>query len=119
MTSRRLPGRVGEYCRRPLQGVEVVAEPAVFAAQLNQFPPVRAVQSAADLGSRNGLADPDADRLLSCAGVLRRRASRSVVAPAQPDDLGLQLQDGPVPASAAVPHAGGPPTWRPSGIVAG
>src|SRR5262249_40021297 len=119
-TSQRLPGCVSEYRRGPLQGLEVVAGPAVLAAQLYQFPPVRAAQCApaANVGIRYGLDGPAADRLLSRGGVLRR-ATRSVVAPASPDDLGLQLPDGPVPALAAVRHVGGPPTRRPGGIVAG
>src|SRR5262249_34418056 len=117
----RLLDRGSEYGRCPLQDLDVLAEPAVFASQLRQFPQVRAAQSAtiADLGIRSGLVGPRVDRRLSQVSVLRRGAARSAVALPQLDDLGPQLADGPVPTPVAVPRAGAPPTRRPGGDVAG
>src|SRR5215467_14120920 len=56
---RRLPGRGGEDGRGPLQDLDIFAEPAVFAAQLRQFPPLRGGQPAVNTGRsvRLGLFD--------------------------------------------------------------
>src|SRR5215472_4787778 len=119
--TRRLLGRGCEDGRSPFQSLDIVAEPAVFAAQLRQLLPVCAGQRAvtAGLGIRPGPVGPPPDRYPSRFCSLRRRATPSVAVPVQRDDLGLQTPGGPMAALTVAPHAGAPATWRSGGDVAG
>src|SRR5215470_3789344 len=93
VNGRRLPGRGGEDGRGPLQDLDIFAEPAVFAAQLRQFPPLRGGDPTAIPGRsvRLGLFDLRLVRRLSRVNVARHLAGRAVFPPTQLNDLDCEL----------------------------
>src|SRR5215470_2475663 len=93
VNGRRLPGRGGEDGRGPLQNLDILAEPAVFAAQLRQLSLIRAGQRtlAASPCIRFSLAGLRPHRCRRQVNILRHLADLSVFAPAQLEGLGLEL----------------------------